>query len=119
MSVQRKLLWGLMRGQRLRYAGAIVAMFLSVALLYMVPIICKAMLDSAIAGKEMDAPPLVMRWIESLAGPSVLAKNIWIFSAAIVAISSLSGLFSYLKGRHSAIAAEDIARRLRDRLYDH
>jgi ATP-binding cassette subfamily B protein len=114
-----KLLWDLMRGQRLRYVGAIVAMICSVALLYLVPVICRAMLDGVIAGKELDAPPLVKHWIEQLGVTSVVAKDIWIASAAIVVISSLAGLFSFLKGRHSAIAAEDIARRLRDRLFDH
>jgi len=120
MSFERvKLLWELMRGQRLRYLGAIAAMTVSIALLYLVPVICKGMLDVAIAGKQVDESSFIMRSVAKLIGEPALGKNIWVASAAIVVISSLAGLFSFLKGRHSAIAAEDIARRLRDQLFDH
>jgi ATP-binding cassette subfamily B protein len=37
----------------------------------------------------------------------------------MVVLTALSGVFAYLKGRHAAIASDDIARRLKNDLYDH
>src|SRR5690606_17439234 len=37
----------------------------------------------------------------------------------IVGLTAIAGLFTYLRGRWAGLAAERIARRLRDRLHDH
>ena len=106
-----------MRGQRLCYLGAIAAMFAGVAIVYLVPWICQEMLDAVIAGKILNAPRFVKDWIAEIGGQSVLAQNIWIASVAIVIVSCISGFFMYVKGRGAAIAAEAIARSLRETLY--
>jgi ATP-binding cassette, subfamily B, bacterial len=111
-----------MRGRRLRYAAAIAALLVSAALLILRPLIVGVALDHIIQGKQLTAPgpakAVIRSVVEWLGGRSALARNLWIASFAIVAVTSLSGLFMYLKGRWSAQAAESIARDLRERLYD-
>src|ERR1039457_2125658 len=54
-----------------------------------------------------------------MGGHDMLARNLWIAAAAIVALIAASGLLNYLRGRLSAKASEAIALRLRDRLFEH
>ena len=49
----------------------------------------------------------------------ILRSNLWIAGLLIVALTTVSGGFTYLRGRWSALASENITRRVRDRLYDH
>lgn len=97
-SGRHQQLWQLTRGQRLRYAGAIGALFVATAVSFGVPLIGKSAIDRLATGGEGSA---------GLAGAA----------AAIVALTTVAALFHYLKGRWSALASEEIARSLRGRLY--
>jgi ATP-binding cassette subfamily B protein len=108
-----------MRGQRLRYFAAIAAIVLWTLFVCLVPLVSRATIDSVIEGRPLDAPPFVLRMLDGLGGMSIVARNLWIASAAIVVLTALAGLFMYFKGRWSATASESISRNLRDRLYDH
>ncbi|HYG77539.1 MAG TPA: ABC transporter ATP-binding protein [Planctomycetota bacterium] len=111
------VLWAMMRGQRLRYVAAMLAMVLGVAAAYLVPWICQIMLDSVIARKPIQAPEILLTWIQRYGIESIVATNIWIAAFAILGVTALGGFFVYLKGKWSAEASETIARNLRDRLY--
>ena len=113
-----RTLWRLMQGQRLRYGGAIGAIVLGTLFAYGRPLICRGAIDHIIQEKPLQGPDVLLRAVQWLGGRSVLARNLWLAGAAIVVVTAVSGVFGYLKGRLSARAAESIARRLRDRLYD-
>jgi ATP-binding cassette subfamily B protein len=83
------------------------------------PLVIKITVDSALQGLPLDAPAFVIRLIRRAGGVSVLARNLWICALAIAAFTLLSGVFSYFRGRWTAMAAENIAQRLKDTLYDH
>ena len=53
--------------------------------------------------------------VQAIGGKSVLARNLWICSALLVALALAEGGFLFLKGKWSALAAESTARRIRDR----
>lgn len=112
-------LWQLMHGQRLRYGVAIAAILVSTFFMYLQPLIARSVIDHVVEDKELEAPEFVHRAVGYLGGRSVLARNLWIAAVAVLAVTALSGLFSYFKGRWSAQASESICRKLRDRLYDH
>ena len=99
MASRPSTLWQWMAGQRLRYACAIVALCIGTLLLYLSPLMIRAGIDSL---AEQGATRVL-----ALAG------------AGVILVTGPGGVFTYLRGRWSAIAAERIARRLRDRLYDH
>ncbi len=109
----------LMRGVRLRYAGAIAAMLLATVFSLLVPLIGKGAIDYVIAGRPLDAPRAVRRLVEQFGGLSMRASDLWAAAVLMVSLSGLAGAFSYLRGRWTSQASETVARRLRDRLYDH
>ena len=96
--MDRRELWNLTRGQRLRYAGAIVAMAAGYACLYGVPYVQGRALDEA---------------IERGAGGLLAA------AALCVALTVAGGALLYLRGRWAALASETVVKQLRDRLYLH
>lgn len=112
------LLWKLMHGFRGRYAKAIAALFIFTGINYLTPLVGGATIDFALSGKAPDGGP--GGWImRCLGGPEFVRERLWVPALAMVLLTVTAGLFSYLKGRFAAEASEGIARRLKDRLYDH
>ena len=119
MPAKISTLWQLMRGQRLRYGGAILAMAGSVALLYVVPLVLAAVIDGTLpGGKVREAPQAVLRLLKLIAGEQT-NRVLLVAGLAVIVITALSASLRYLFGRLAAIASESIARQLRNRLYDH
>jgi len=112
-------IWGLMRGQRLLYVSAVVALVVSAAFMYAPPLIRMWVIDYVIDNKPIPAPSIILRIINFIGGTSVLAGNLWIAGAVMVLATCMSGLFTYLKGRWTAVSAEAVAKSVRERLYDH
>jgi len=112
------LLWQLMHGFRGRYAKAILALFVFTGINYMTPLVGGAVIDFALSGKAPDGGPRGLT-IALLGGAELVRDHLWIPALAMVVLTVIAGLFSYLKGRFAAEASDGIARRLKDRLYDH
>jgi ATP-binding cassette subfamily B protein len=112
------LIWQLMEGERLRYLAAIAALVIASCLLYLVPLVSSVVIDGVIAPNPASVSPFVSRAVEWGGGRDYLRQNLWIAVFVVIAITALSGVFTYLRGRWSALASERITRRVRDRLYD-
>ncbi|MBL9206763.1 MAG: ABC transporter ATP-binding protein [Opitutaceae bacterium] len=120
MSSQLSILWRLMRGQRLRYGAALVCLLLATAANYLVPLVGAATIDHAIGVRPAaDASPLVALLLTLVGGPAHLRDHLWLAPVLMVLLTALGGACSYLKGRHTSLASDGIARRLKDDLYDH
>ncbi|HUU23255.1 MAG TPA: ABC transporter ATP-binding protein [Phycisphaerae bacterium] len=119
MSGKLRTMWRLTGGQRRRYAAALTALTLGTLVMYLQPLIAKETIDFVIYGKPLAAPRLVTDLVERIGGRTVLGRNLWICGLGLVAVTGATGLFLYLRVRLSAVASELIARRLRERLYDH
>ena len=107
-----------MQGERLRYGVAIAALLLASCFLYLVPIVSSVVLDVIISDNRPGASPFLSLALEWIGGRDLLRANLWIAIVLILSLTGLAGLFTYLRGRWSALASEKIIRRLRDRLYD-
>ena len=114
-----KLLIKFMRGKLLKYIASIMCVGLNIAFTMLVPIVISITIDSIIGNKPIDAPVIIMKGIEYIGGKSVMVKNIWICSLAIVLITIFRGIFIYLGGKWSAEASESTAKNMRDELYKH
>ena len=120
MSGKLGTLWALMRGHRKRYAMAVGATLVSIYFMYQVPLIVGATIDLLYPLNRAPARlTYVHRALEQMGGREQLARNLALVAVALVVVRALSGFFLYSRGRWSAVAAESIARKLRDRLYDH
>ena len=60
-----------------------------------------------------------MNPINDLGGRDFLRQNLWIPALALILMNVVNGVFTFIKGRSSAIASENIARKLRNDLYRH
>jgi ATP-binding cassette subfamily B protein len=105
------------RGQRLRFVAAVLALVVASCLLYVAPLVPQAVIDGVLAPAG-TAPAAVERVVAWLGGRAWVADHLWAPALAFVAITALAGLFTYLRGRWSALASEGAIRSLRDRLYD-
>jgi ATP-binding cassette subfamily B protein len=114
-----KLLWSFMKGNRLMYFGAIISIGLATLFSFFSPLVIRLTVDSIIGGKEINAPSIVLRMIEAVGGTTMLAQNLWICGLLLILLSALNGVFTFLKGKWTAMAAETTARNIRNKLYNH
>ena len=101
------------------FSGAALCTLVAVAADYCTPLLLAETLDHYLSGLPTTLPAFVNRWVEALGGPDYMAKHLWIMGLALVALSALSGLCNFLRGRWQSQAGENVARDLRTQLYDH
>lgn len=111
-------LWGLTEGQRLRYLAAMVAMTVGVSFSFTIPLISKWSIDGIIEGEFawVDLATAVFGLDRAALTDTVLLV---LAGIAVIAVTMMSGLFTYLRSRWAAMASQSIVRVLRDRLYTH
>ena len=118
-----RVVWRLAEGEHARLALSVGALLASAACLYCAPLVPQGVFDVVI-GAQADGsgaqPSALSRGIvDWLGGAATVRDELWRPAAAMVALAALSGVFVHLKTRLAAGAAERIARRTRDRMYDH
>jgi ATP-binding cassette subfamily B protein len=82
-------------------------------------LIIRFTVDSVLDNQPVQAPGFVIRFIESMGGTTVLSRNIWICSITVVTAQALNGVFAFIRGKCTATGSANIARHLKDTLYDH
>ena len=114
-----RTLWQAMKGQHFRYIVALAFMFTNIFCLYLIPLVIRCTVDSAIDQKPLAAPAWVQGLVDRVGGMSVVAQNLWMSGLAMLGLAIVAGIAGYLRPRLTNVASETTARRLRDRLYDH
>jgi ATP-binding cassette subfamily B protein len=112
------LLWELMQGFRGQYALAIGALLAFTAINYLTPLVASATIDFALS-QEVPEGALTARLMNWMGGADFVRERLWLPALVMVGLTVVAGIFSYAKGRWAAQASDGIARRLKDRLYDH
>ena len=116
---QFRTIWRLVSNERRRYVLAFSALLVGTLMLYLVPLIPQAVLDVAI-GSDPEKASGISRWLVNLLGGRELVKSsLWIPGLAIGAVAIGAGVFVHLRQRFAAVAAQNLAARLRKRIYDH
>jgi ATP-binding cassette subfamily B protein len=112
-------LYSLTRGQRLRYAGAMLATACAVVLALGVPAVVMGTLDELVGEPAGD----VGAGLRRLGGLALVggerAALLAGAAAAVVLLTAAAGGFLYLRERWSAAAAEGVARNVREHLWSH
>lgn len=115
-----RLIREILKGHFLKYIGSVLAMAVSVCVSLVTPLVLAETIDAVIGAKRpLALPGPIEAWVDSMGGRDFLVKNLWIMAGSLLLLYLIGGLFQYLRGRWSAEASEDIAKSLRDRLYDH
>lgn len=120
MNSKYRMIWQQMEGQRRRYGAAIGALVLGSCVLYLVPLVPQVIMDGVLADADGSgtASRFVQKVVTHSGGQDFLRANLWMAAVAIVLLTGIAGFFTYLRGRWSAQAAEGIARKVRDKLFD-
>lgn len=113
------LLWKLMKGNRVKYTGAITAIAVSAYISIQIPLIVRFSVDNVIGKQRMEVSKFIRIVFSIFERNDISNVNLWICGTAIIALTALNGLFQFLKGKWSSEASEAVARKTRDRLYDH
>ncbi len=114
-----------MRGSLRKYVGGVLAVIVTVAVSFLAPLLLAGAVDAITdalqgqTGAPVNLPAFLAGWFDARGGAGYLAENVWMVAALLLALSAVGGLFQYLRGRWSAEASEEIAERLRMRLYAH
>ena len=107
-----------MHGHRLRYLAAIAAMVVASCFLYLDPLIPQIVIDGVLL--QSSEPSAFVAWgVDAMGGAAFVREHLWLPAALMGAVAAVAGVFTYLRGRWSALATESIIERLRKRLYDH
>ena len=119
MNSRLNLIWQVTRGEQKRYAGAILALVLGSACMYLVPLIPQVILDGVLTPHPEKSSAFVQRMVAFGGGQAFLRTHLWLAAIGMVFLTALAGGFTYVRGRLAATAAEDTVRRVRDRIYNH
>ncbi len=100
------------------YVIAFTSVIIASSLMLVPPIITAYVVDGILAsstGASDYQPPALMAKFVELTGAN---ENIWFYGLTIAFVGLLVGVFTYLRGKYSAIASENLAFDLRNRLYE-
>ncbi len=108
-----RILWNYMAHNRLLYLGAILSVALASLARISTPLVIRITIDNIIGGQPLAAPLLIRSFVENI------GQALWVPGIVLVVITALRGLFMFLRSRLAAEVSENIAKNLRDRVYDH
>ncbi len=113
-----------MKGNRLRYAGAVLAVGVTSVLGFVTPTVLGGIADALRDQIEQNSNPLKFPWFmndffNARGGRDYVIHNLWLVGLAIIILYVLNGVFQYFRGRWTATASEAIAKNMRDKLYTH
>lgn len=111
-------LWKITAGERLRYLTAVFAMLLTNICMFGAPILGGSAIDVLNQQDLIHADAWLATLAGWIAGETTFTSYIWAAALASIAITALGGVFLYVRGRLAAEASENIARRLREALYN-
>ncbi|MEE8442001.1 MAG: ABC transporter ATP-binding protein [Spirochaetia bacterium] len=114
-----KLLWKFMAGYKLLYLAAMGAVAIATLAGFVVPLVLRLTIDSALGGMPIDLPEFAVRMIDSVISMDHLRTHLWIAAAVIVGVTTVAGVFQFYQKKWSAVASERTAQRIREDLYDH
>ncbi len=96
-----------------------IATVMVVIIGFLTPLMLSEIVDSILGDSPFTMPDFLLQPIEALGGRDFLRANLWIPALALILINVVNGVFTFIKGRYSAIASENIAQTLRNQLYSH
>ena len=101
------------------FLWALIATIMMVIIGFLTPLLLSEIVDSILGSEPFTMPDFLMNPINALGGRDFLRQNLWIPALALILMNVVNGVFTFTKGRSSAIASENIARKLRNDLYRH
>ncbi len=105
-------------GFKLIYLLGMLSIIISQGFNTIGPLILRTTIDSIIGTEEITST-IIKNAVVILGGRDYLSHRLWILGIIIVANTVLRGVFLYYKSTLASQASENIAMRMRNKLYDH
>ena len=113
-----KSIFKFMKGSKFIYVLSILSIILATFFTILGPLLIKFTIDSIIGNVPIDKE-IPLKFVNFLGGRNYLKNNIWIIGLILIGLTALRGLFLYLKNTLSSKAAENTAKNIREKMYDH
>ncbi len=114
-----RLVWSIVKGYRAHIALGALFVLLAACMAFAIPFITSFTLDYVIEGTDMELPGFLLAALDALGGRDFLLPRVWLCGIALLLLTLLNGLFTFLRRREIAYASEGVAKTLRDHLYRH
>lgn len=102
------------------FAAAMISAAVMVCIGYLTPILLAETIDCILGGLPTTLPAFLLTPLRVLGiDRTWLAQHLWTLGLALVLLNLINGIFTFMKGRTTAVASENIAKELRERLYGH
>ena len=118
MKARRGLMGVLLEGRRVKYGAALLFAALGALISMLPPLVVRLTVDSVIGETPFALPESLLALLSGAGGRPFLLHNLWLLAAVLVAVELVNGMTAYARARWAAEASQDIARDLRERLYD-
>ena len=109
----------LMRQNSGAFFGAMIATIMIVLIGFATPLLLAETIDSVLGTSPSTLPEFILKPIRAMGGRQFLTDHLWVLGLTLVALNLINGVFTYMKGRLTAVASENIALTLRESLYEH
>ena len=113
-----KSIFKFMKGSKFIYVLSILSIILATFFTILGPLLIRSTIDSIIGNVPIDKE-ILLKFVNHLGGRNYLKNNIWIIGLILIGLTALRGLFLYLKNTLSSKAAENTAKNIREKMYDH
>lgn len=114
-----KLIAAISRGQTHHLLLGSLYVVLATVFSYMIPFIVSFTLDYVISGTAISLPAPLGTLLTRIGGRDYLLHHVLLCGGALLLMTLLNGLFTFLRRREIAFASEGMAKTLRDMLYEH
>ena len=108
-----------LKGNRLTYLGALLAVMGNVVLATAVPMVIRVTLDSILGDLPLELPDFLIRQIGRIGGVGFIRQNLWVLLIVLVGLTLVQGLMQFTRAKLASITGESSAKRMRDRVYLH
>ncbi|MCK5835613.1 MAG: ABC transporter ATP-binding protein [Lentisphaeria bacterium] len=114
-----KTIWQLTEGGRVFYFVAVLSLVISVVVGYFIPIVIQYSIDTVIGGEVVNSN-FMTRWLSDFLQHLSTRKHVlFICSILVVIFSLIQGFFNFIRGRFASKSAQNSARLLKNRLFNH
>ena len=111
-----KSIYNWLEGQRLKILGALTATACGIVFSTLIPLVNQTAIDMIIKQKVEGNQTIISSIVLSV---STFQGRLLMCGFLIMMFAIINALFSFLKARWSAEASEDLAKSLKDRMYNH
>ncbi len=108
-----------MKGSRFLYLIGGISIAIATLFSLLIPLILRFTIDNIIGDEKVDIHPSIDPFFSSVVESGYFDGKLWIVALIIIGVTLLEGLFLFLKGKYTAISSENMAKKLRDKLYSH